>query len=99
MTSIAQPVDLSVEAAQAAFLHEQERIRWRRRLLPVARYRDDPARMGCSRVCPEGAALRGTLTQLVAFTLYSKFGLLMANLWPTAVRRSSVFCSAISRQS
>ena len=25
--------------------------------------------------------------QLVAFTLYSKFGLLMANLWPTAVRR------------
>jgi NitT/TauT family transport system permease protein len=86
MTSIAQPVDLSVEAAQAAFLREQERIRWRRRLLPL---------LGIATTLLVWAALVYVLKvppfvapspQLVAFTLYSKFGLLMANLWPTAVQ-------------
>jgi NitT/TauT family transport system permease protein len=86
MTSIAQPVDLSVEAAQAAFLHEQERIRWRRRLLPL---------LGIATTLLVWAALVYVLKvppfvapspQLVAFTLYNKFGLLMANLWPTAVQ-------------
>jgi NitT/TauT family transport system permease protein len=86
MTSIAQPVDLSVEAAQAAFLHEQERIRWRRRLLPL---------VGIATTLLVWAALVYVLKvppfvapspQLVAFTLYNKFGLLMANLWPTAVQ-------------
>ena len=84
MTSIAQPVDLSVEAAQAAFLHEQERIRWRRRLLPL---------VGIATTLLVWAALVYVLKvppfvapspQLVAFTLYNKFGLLLANLWPTA---------------
>jgi NitT/TauT family transport system permease protein len=86
MTSIAQPVDLSVEAAQAAFLREQERIRWRRRLLPL---------VGIATTLLVWAALVYVLKvppfvapspQLVAFTLYNKFGLLMANLWPTAVQ-------------
>jgi NitT/TauT family transport system permease protein len=86
MTSIAQAVDLSVEAAQAAFLREQERIRWRRRLLPL---------LGIATTLLVWAALVYVLKvppfvapspQLVAFTLYSKFGLLMANLWPTAVQ-------------
>jgi NitT/TauT family transport system permease protein len=86
MTSIAQPVDLSVEAAQAAFLREQERIRWRRRLLPL---------LGIATTLLVWAALVYVLKvppfvapspQLVAFTLYNKFGLLMANLWPTAVQ-------------
>jgi NitT/TauT family transport system permease protein len=86
MTSIAQPVDLSVEAAQAAFLRDQERIRWRRRLLPL---------LGIATTLLVWAALVYVLKvppfvapspQLVAFTLYSKFGLLMANLWPTAVQ-------------
>jgi NitT/TauT family transport system permease protein len=86
MTSIAQPVDLSVEAAQAAFLREQERIRWRRRLLPL---------FGIATTLLVWAALVYVLKvppfvapspQLVAFTLYNKFGLLMANLWPTAVQ-------------
>ena len=86
MTSIAQPVDLSVEAAQAAFLRAQERIRWRRRLLPL---------FGIVTALFVWAALVYVLKvppfvapspQLVAFTLYNKFGLLMANLWPTAVQ-------------
>jgi NitT/TauT family transport system permease protein len=86
MTSIAQPVDLSVEAAQAAFLHEQERIRWRRRLLPLVGIATTLLVWAALVYVPKVPPFVAPSPQLVAFTLYNKFGLLMANLWPTAVQ-------------
>jgi NitT/TauT family transport system permease protein len=87
MTIMAQSIDLSsVEAAEAAFMREQERMRWRRRLLPV---------FGIVTALLAWAALVYVFKvppfvapspQLVLFTLYHKFGLLMTNLWPTAVQ-------------
>jgi NitT/TauT family transport system permease protein len=87
MTTIAQAIDLgSAEAAEVAFLRERERRKWRRRLLPV---------LGVLIALGAWAALVYVFKvppfvapspQLVAFTLYNKFGLLMSNLWPTAVQ-------------
>lgn len=87
MTTLVQPMDLGgIEAAEAAFVREQQRIRWRRRLLPV---------IGIATALLVWAALVYVLKvppfiapspQLVAFTLYDKFGLLMNNLWPTAIQ-------------
>ncbi|HEX2556452.1 MAG TPA: ABC transporter permease [Microvirga sp.] len=87
MAALVQTIDLSsVEAAEAEFLRAQERIRWRRRLLPV---------IGIAAALAAWAALVYVFKvppfvapspQLVAYTLYSKFGLLMTNLWPTAVQ-------------
>ncbi len=87
VTALAETDDPgSVQAAEAAFLRAQERLRWRRRLLPV--FGIVTALLGWAalvyvfKVPPFVAPS----PQLVAYTLYAKFGLLMANLWPTAVQ-------------
>jgi NitT/TauT family transport system permease protein len=87
MTTLAQPLDLSgIDAAEAAFLRAQQRQRWRRRMLPF---------LGIAAALLVWAALVyifkvppfvAPSPQLVAWTLYDKFGLLMTNLWPTAVQ-------------
>ena len=83
--------DAAIRAAEEAFRAEQARQRLRRRLLPAA---------GIATLILVWAALVYLLKvptfvapspQLVAATLYGKFGILMTNLLPTAIEAISGF--------
>jgi NitT/TauT family transport system permease protein len=87
MTTLVQPVEAAgVDAVEELFHRKRTRERWRRRALPA---------LGIAAALLTWAALVyifkvppfvAPSPQLVAVTLYEKFGLLMANLWPTAVQ-------------
>jgi NitT/TauT family transport system permease protein len=75
-----------IAAAEADFHAARRWLQWRRRILPLA---------GIAALLITWAVLVYVLEvppfvapspQMVAQTLYNKFGLLMANLWPTAVQ-------------
>ncbi|HEY8336062.1 MAG TPA: ABC transporter permease [Tardiphaga sp.] len=83
--------EVSIKAAEDIYRTQQRRARLRRRLLPVA---------GILALIGAWAAVVYILKvptfvapspQLVAATLVSKFSILMANLWPTAVEALSGF--------
>jgi NitT/TauT family transport system permease protein len=83
--------EVSIKAAEDIYRTQQRRARLRRRLLPVA---------GVLALIGAWAAVVYILKvptfvapspQLVAATLVSKFSILMANLWPTAVEALSGF--------
>jgi NitT/TauT family transport system permease protein len=75
-----------VAEAEAAFHATRRWLHWRRRILPLA---------GIAALLITWALLVYVLEvppfvapspQMVALTLYNKFGMLMSNLWPTAVQ-------------
>lgn len=83
--------EVSIKAAEDIYRTQQRRARMRRRLLPVA---------GILALIGAWAAVVYILKvptfvapspQLVAATLVSKFNILMANLWPTAIEALSGF--------
>lgn len=83
--------EVSIKAAEDIYRTQQRRARLRRRLLPV---------VGILALIGAWAAVVYILKvptfvapspQLVAATLVSKFSILMANLWPTAVEALSGF--------
>jgi NitT/TauT family transport system permease protein len=89
--SLSTPREVSIKAAEDAFRAELRRARMRRWLLPIA---------GILTLIVVWAALVYLLKvpsfvapspQLVAATLVGKFGILMANLWPTAIEAINGF--------
>ncbi len=91
MTAVLDKLDAGVEAAQNTFERQRRRIAWRRRLMPVG---------GIAIVLIVWALLVYVLKvppfiapspQLVAVTLYNKFGMLMENLAPTAIEAIAGF--------
>lgn len=83
--------EVSIKAAEATYRAAQSRARMRSRLLPA---------IGIMSLLGAWAAVVYILKiptfvapspQLVAVTLYDKFGILMANLWPTAVEAALGF--------
>jgi NitT/TauT family transport system permease protein len=89
--SIPASREASIKAAEATYRAERSRARLRSRLLPA---------IGILSLLGAWAAVVYILKiptfvapspQLVAVTLFDKFGILMANLWPTAVEAISGF--------
>lgn len=90
-TADAGLIAAEVSAAEAEFLRRKRRETWRRRLLPAAGILSALALWAALVYLFKVPPFIAPSPTLVAWTLYSKFGLLMTNLLPTAIEAVSGF--------